>query len=53
MEFLSIRLFGVSLIKQCVEFSLIFFGTAKQDCALVTAGLRFLLLSISVIIASK
>ena len=52
------------MIKECIEFSLIFFGTAKLDCVIktreifrfvplinnsVTIGLSFLLLSISAI----
>ena len=27
-------MFGIFIIKQCVEFSAIFFGTAEQDCAI-------------------
>ena len=58
-------LFEISTINWCVEFSIIFFGTAKEDCVIkaremfsfspliknsVTTGLRFLLLNISVFI---
>ena len=60
--------FEIFITKQCVEFSLIFFGTAKKNCVIktreifsflslinnsVTIGLSFLLLIISAIISSN
>ena len=33
---LQSHLFGFFMIKQCVEFTLIFFDTVKQDCVIKT-----------------
>ena len=64
----SSLLFGIFIIKKCVEVSLTSFGTLKYDCVIkerkvlicpspinssLTIGLSFLFLIISAIISSK
>ena len=34
MQFIEYLLFGISMIKKCLEFSLTSFGTLKYDCVI-------------------
>ena len=38
-QFVEVLLFGIFIIKKCVEFSLTSFGTLKYDCVIKTIGM--------------